>query len=67
MQKTRLKTFIWFSGGLEEALELYSSTFGDVVIHSKNRMGDGLFTADFSIFGHEVIGMNWAGATTSGV
>ncbi len=24
-------------------------------------MGDKLFTADFSIFGHGLIGMNWAG------
>jgi len=61
MQKTSLKTFLWFSGGLEEALDFYSQTFGDVVIHSKNRMGDVLFTADFSIFGHDFIGMNWAG------
>ena len=61
MQKTSLKTFLWFSGGLEEALDFYTATFGDVVILSKNRMGDVLFTADFSIFGHDFIGMNWAG------
>jgi predicted 3-demethylubiquinone-9 3-methyltransferase (glyoxalase superfamily) len=61
MQNTKLKTFLWFSGGLEEALNFYTATFDDVVIHSKNRMGDQLFTADFSIFGHEFIGMNWAG------
>jgi len=61
MQKTSLKTFLWFSGGLEEALDFYTATLGDVVIHAKNRMGDVLFTADFSIFGHDLIGMNWAG------
>jgi predicted 3-demethylubiquinone-9 3-methyltransferase (glyoxalase superfamily) len=58
---TSLKTFLWFGGGLEEALEFYRETFGDVQINSLNRMGETLFTADFSIFGHEFIGMNWAG------
>lgn len=62
-QKTKLKTFLWFGGGLDEALAFYQATFDDVVIHSTNRLSpDGpLFTADFSIYGHDFIGMNWAG------
>ena len=58
---TSLKTFLWFGGGLEEALDFYRETFRDVQINSTNRMNGTLFTADFSIFGHEFIGMNWAG------
>ena len=62
MRKTELKTFLWFGGGLEEALAFYQSTFDDVQIHSMNRNPEGvLFTADFSMFGQEFIGMNWAG------
>jgi predicted 3-demethylubiquinone-9 3-methyltransferase (glyoxalase superfamily) len=65
MQPTKLKTFLWFGGQLEEALNFYSEIFGEenLVIRGLNRMGsDGpLFTADFSIFGHEFIGLNWAG------
>mgnify|MGYP006295713669 FL=1 len=62
-QKTRLKTFLWFGGELDEALEFYKATFGDVVVHSENRPNPGgkLFTADFSIFGHDFIGLNWPG------
>lgn len=33
-----------------------------MTIHGENRMDDGtLFTADFSIYGHDFIGMSWAG------
>ncbi len=55
-----LKTFLWFPSGLEEALEFYKDTFQNVQIHSLNRTSpDGpLFTAEFSIYGHELIGMN---------
>ena len=61
--KTTLTTFLWFQKDLEEALDFYSAIFKDVVIHSKNRMGDEgpLFTSDFSILGHEFIGLNWGG------
>lgn len=56
----QLRTFLWFGDGLEEALQFYQDTFGDVVVHGRNRLDDGrLFTADFSIFGHEFIGMCW--------
>ncbi|MFM5905172.1 MAG: VOC family protein, partial [Micrococcales bacterium] len=58
----QLKTFLWFDGGLGEALAFYQSTFKDVVVHSRTPGADGqLFTADFSIFGHEFIGMNAPG------
>ena len=58
---TSLKTFLWFDGGLEEALAFYRETFDEVEINSLNRIGETLFTADFSIYGHDFIGMNWAG------
>lgn len=62
MRKTELKTFLWFGGGLEEALDFYKATFEDVQIHAMNRNPEGvLFTADFSMFGQDFIGMNWAG------
>ena len=62
-QTPKLRTFLWFGGRLDEALTFYKQTFSDVIVHGENRMSDGvLFTADFSIYGHEFIGMNWAGA-----
>lgn len=62
-KETQLRTFLWFSGHLDEALEFYKVTFGEVVVHGVNRpKPDGpLFTADFSIYGHSFIGMNWPG------
>jgi len=58
-----LKTFLWFQSDLEAALNFYKETFKDVVIYEVNRMGEGapLFTADFSIYGHEFIGMSIEG------
>jgi predicted 3-demethylubiquinone-9 3-methyltransferase (glyoxalase superfamily) len=55
-----LKTFLWFPGNMAEALEFYKATFG-ATVHSENKNGDQLFTADFSIYGHEFIGLNWPG------
>ena len=62
-QKSTLKTFLWFNETLEEALDFYKETFRDVLVHSSGRPEeDGkLMTADFSIFGHEFIGMGWPG------
>lgn len=62
-QATKLKTFLWFPGNMEAALKFYSDIFTDFVIHAENRpsLDGGLFTADFSIYGHEFIGMNWPG------
>lgn len=59
---TALKTFLWFGGQLREALEFYEATFADVVVSDRQFLPTGeLFTADFSIYGHEFIGLNWAG------
>jgi predicted 3-demethylubiquinone-9 3-methyltransferase (glyoxalase superfamily) len=60
---TMLKTFLWFDGNLAEALEFYAATFTDFKLHSSGRPeADGkLMTAEFSIHGHEFIGMGWPG------
>lgn len=59
---TQLRTFLWFGGRLEEALHFYQQIFRAVNIHSENRDASGnLFTADFAIYGHEFIGLNWPG------
>ena len=62
-QKSTLKTFLWFNETLEEALEFYKTTFKDVVIKSSGRPEPGgtLRTAEFSIFGHNFVGMGWPG------
>jgi predicted 3-demethylubiquinone-9 3-methyltransferase (glyoxalase superfamily) len=61
--KPQLTTFLWFNGNLDEALDFYTKTFDDVVIHSLNRPDPNgkLFTAQFSIFGHEITGMDSPG------
>lgn len=48
---------------MDAALEFYAETFTDFVIHSENRpqLDGPRFTADFSIYGHHFIGMNWPG------
>ena len=59
---TEIKTFLWFGGQLEDALAFYRDTFGDVVVGPTQYLPTGeLFTADFSIHGHRLIGMNWPG------
>ena len=60
---TSLKTFIWFPGNMDAALEVYAETFTDFVLHSdfNPNAGQPRFTADFSIYGHRFIGMNWPG------
>ena len=61
----RIRTFLWFQAGqLDEVLAFYEATFGaGLVVSETNRMEpDGpLFTADFSLFGHEFIGMSVEG------
>jgi predicted 3-demethylubiquinone-9 3-methyltransferase (glyoxalase superfamily) len=52
-----LKTFLWYGDDMEAALNFYAATFTDVEIREKNYMGEKLFTADFSILGHQFIGM----------
>ena len=63
MKETQLKTFIWFPGNMDEALAFYEATFTDFKINSENRpsVDTPRFTADFSIYGHQFIGMNWPG------
>lgn len=58
----QLKTFLWFPGNMDEALSFYQEHM-DVVINGESRPNpDGpRFTADFSIYGHEFIGLNWPG------
>ena len=48
---------------MDDALAFYSATFIDFVINTENRPAPDKprFTADFSIYGHEFIGMNWPG------
>ena len=59
---TKLNTFLWFNGVLDEALEFYRETFGDVEVRETNVGPNGkLFTATFSIFDYEFIAMNWPG------
>lgn len=61
----RIRTFLWFGGRLEEALDFYAATIGSLAIGEMNRGEDGtLFTADFSIAGHEFVGMNFSGGPT---
>lgn len=64
MTDTKLRTFLWFDDRLEEALDFYKETFGNVIVHSEFRqeLDQPLFTADFSIYGHEFAAMNWAGS-----
>jgi len=57
---TQLKTFLWFKQGqLDEALDFYAETFKDMQIHSVNRPdpNGSIFTCEFSIYGHEFVGM----------
>lgn len=60
---TALKTFLWFPGNMDAALTFYSEIFTDFRIHADNRPDPAgpRFTADFSIYGHNFIGMNWPG------
>ena len=60
-EKSVLKTFLWYQDDLEGALAFYKDIFNDVEIREENSMNDKLFTADFTIFGHEFIGMSVQG------
>jgi predicted 3-demethylubiquinone-9 3-methyltransferase (glyoxalase superfamily) len=62
---TTITPFLWFDDGLEQAIERYRSVFGDVEVHSEQRMpmGDApnagsIFVAEFSVLGQRVMGMN---------
>jgi predicted 3-demethylubiquinone-9 3-methyltransferase (glyoxalase superfamily) len=57
-----LNTFLWYKAGqLDAAIEFYSNIFGNQMqVTSLNRFGPGapLFTASFSIYGQDFIGMS---------
>ena len=54
-----LRTFLWFPSRLGEALDFYQEIFGDAMIVSERNPGPNgeVFTADFSIYGHDFIGL----------
>lgn len=59
----RIRTFLWFDSGLADALAFYADTFGErFQLQGSHQGDDGFMTADFSIAGHEFIGMNVAGS-----
>lgn len=61
-QPATLKTFLWYNDGLQDAMKFYKETFGaQMRVDERNLTSDGLFTADFAIFGHEFMGMNTPG------
>ena len=61
-QNSTLKTFLWFNDGLKDALTFYKQTFGDVMqVAEEHLNNENLFTAEFSIYGHQFIGMNTPG------
>ena len=59
--KSTLKTFLWYQDDLDGALAFYKELFGDVQVRDENSMNGKLFTASFTIFGHELIGMSIPG------
>lgn len=64
-QPTTLKTFLWFNNGLRDALEFYKETFGEKMqVDAALLTNEWLFTADFTIFDHEFIGMSIPGGDT---
>ena len=64
-QNSTLKTFLWFNDGLKDALNFYKQTFGEgMQVADEHLSNDNLFTADFSIYGHQFIGMCTPGGDT---
>ena len=64
---SQLRTFLWFNNNLGEALEFYKETFGaNLVIQSSGSPDESgkLMTAEFSIYGHDLVGMGWPGGDT---
>jgi len=56
-----LKTFLWFNVNLDDVLEHYKDVF-DLTVHSVFRNETGaLFTAEGSIYGHELVFMSVEG------
>ena len=60
-QPSTLKTFLWFSSGLLDALKFYKATFGEgMVVAEESLNNEHLFIAEFSIFGHALVGITHA-------
>jgi 2-polyprenyl-6-hydroxyphenyl methylase/3-demethylubiquinone-9 3-methyltransferase len=61
-QQSTLRTFLWYNSGLQEALKFYKATFGELMEVSEDSLtNEYLFTAEFTILGHKLIGMNVPG------
>ena len=61
-QNSTLRTFLWFNDGLQSALQFYKQTFGDgMQVADEHLNNEHLFTANFTIYDHEFIGMCTAG------
>ena len=64
-QPSTLKTFLWYNKGLQDALKFYKATFGEAMVVSEESLNDEyLFIAEFSIYGHKLVGMNVLGGET---
>jgi predicted 3-demethylubiquinone-9 3-methyltransferase (glyoxalase superfamily) len=60
-----LKTFLWFSSGLQDAFKFYKATFGEgMVVADESLNNEHLFIAEFSIYGQSLVGMNVPGGDT---
>ncbi len=54
-----ISPFLWFDNNVGEAIELYSSVFPDVVVHSINRGPDGnVYSAEFDVAGQHLRALN---------
>ena len=61
-QNSTLRTFLWFSSGLQDALKFYKATFGEGMEVAQEHLENAhLVTADFTIYGHAFIGMSMPG------
>jgi predicted 3-demethylubiquinone-9 3-methyltransferase (glyoxalase superfamily) len=61
-QSPTLRTFLWYSSGLQEALNFYKRAFGEgMQVAPEHLTNEQLFTAEFSIYGHQLIGMSMPG------
>ena len=61
-QNSTLRTFLWFSSDLQDALKFYKATFGEGMEVAQEHLENAhLVTADFTIYGHAFIGMSMPG------
>lgn len=56
MQK--ITPFLWFDGQVEEAVNYYTSIFKNSKVHSMQRMGDSVFSAQFELEGQQFFALN---------